>query len=135
MILIPGIWKILDKILFSLNTEAKALILNKKLVHIGRINKIKIKYLFLSFDLYSKYATRYPKKIQIAVVITANFIEFQKAITVDFSVKIEKFVTVQDIPWNEIPSVSININTNITTIGSSAKIYSQNKYGLDNLSR
>jgi len=127
--------KIEDKIFSDLNTDAKALILSKKLVHIGNININNTKYLFLIFDLYREYEINTPKNIQIAVVITAYLIEFKNATNVDFSVRIVKFVIVASIPPTDIPSESTNIRKIITTTGTNANKYNQNRYGLDILSR
>lgn len=127
--------KIEDRIFSDLNTEARALILNKKLVHIGNINNNKTKYLFLIFDLYNEYEINTPKKIHIAVVINAYLIEFKNATSVDFSVRIVKFVIVASIPPNDIPSESTNIRNAITNTGTKASKYNQYKYGLAILSR
>ena len=123
-----------DKIFSLLNTDARALILNKKLVHIGNINNNNIRYLFLIFDLYNEYAISIAKKIQITVVIIENFKELIKATSVDFSVRIVKFVIVGSIPPIDKPSESTNIRKNITNTGTNANKYNQIKYGLANLS-
>ena len=86
------------------------------------------------FDLYNAYAISIPKKIQITVVKIENLIEFHNATIVDFSVRIEKFSTV-NVKFGDTPSESTNIKNTIMKIGRIAKTYNQIKYGLANLSK